>query len=307
MEISWIRDVLDRHHVQHVALSEPMARHTTWRIGGPADVFVSPESTEEVQGAIRAAREAGIPVTVIGRGSNSLVLDGGIRGMVLHLHDRFAALRVEENRVAAQAGRSFVSAAALSVKNGLTGLEFASGIPGTVGGAVMMNAGAHGGEVKDVLAWADVVDDEGNVHRMSNEDLTFSYRTSWLKHHGGVVVEAAFDLEFGDREASLTKMREWSQRRSSTQPLSLPNCGSVFRNPPGTHAAKLIESAGLKGMKCGGAQVSDKHANFIVNLGGAKAADVLWLIQQVQTIIEDKYDIRLETEVRVMGEPASGR
>ncbi|CAM3831561.1 UDP-N-acetylmuramate dehydrogenase [Alicyclobacillus pomorum] len=299
--------VLERYNIRDVLFDEPMSRHTTWRIGGPADIFVCPKSLEEVQSAILAARELGIPWTVIGRGSNVLVLDGGIRGMVIKMHDNFARVSVDGNTLTAQAGRSFVSAASIAIRHGLSGLEFATGIPGSVGGAVMMNAGAHGGEVKDVLLWADVVDSDGNVERLSNEDLKFSYRYSVLKDHPKLVVEAAFGLRAGDSEAMMRTVKEWSQRRNRTQPLSLPNCGSVFRNPEGTHAGFLIESAGLKGLRRGNAQISEKHANFIVNLGGAKAEDVLWLMRHVQETIQDRFSIHLETEVRLMGEPASGR
>lgn len=291
----------------HVKPNEPMALHTTWRIGGIADLLVSPRSVAELQRTVQLVSVHGVPVTVIGRGSNTLVQDGGIRGLVIHLHDGLGAVRVDGNQLITQAGRSFVSAAAISVKHGLTGLEFASGIPGTVGGAVMMNAGAHGGEVKDLLAYADVMDLDGRLQRMTNACLQFGYRSSWLKEHPGIVVEAAFDLAPGNRDDSLQRMRVWSQRRSSTQPLSLPNCGSVFRNPEGQHAARLIEEAGLKGLRKGNAQVSEKHANFIVNLGGALAVDVLWLMHYVQETVQAHFGVALETEVRVVGEPTSGR
>lgn len=291
----------------YVKQNEPLACHTTWRIGGVADLFISPHSVAELERALRLVHGYGVPVTVLGRGSNTLVLDGGVRGLVVQLHDGLAEIRVEGNQLIAQAGRSFVSAAAISVKHGLTGLEFASGIPGTVGGAVMMNAGAHGGEVRDALTYAHIMDLDGHVHCLTNAQLQFGYRTSWLKEHSGIVVDAAFDLAPGQRDESLQRMRLWSLRRSTTQPLSLPNCGSVFRNPEGTHAARLIEEVGLKGMRRGNAQISDKHANFIVNLGGALAVDVLWLMHHVQETVQAQCNIALETEVRVVGEPASGR
>ncbi|GMA49167.1 UDP-N-acetylenolpyruvoylglucosamine reductase [Alicyclobacillus contaminans] len=298
---------LERFGVQDVRLNEPMSRHTTWRIGGPADIFVCPKSVSEVRGALLAARELEVSWTVIGRGSNLLVQDGGIRGMVIKMGDNLAKVDVDGETLTAEAGRSFVSAANLAIRHGLSGLEFATGIPGSVGGAVMMNAGAHGGEVKDVLLYADVMDDEGRMERLSNADLRFAYRYSVLKDHPRLVLKAAFGLRPGDVEAMTRTVRGWSQRRSQTQPLSWPNCGSVFRNPPGTHAGFLIESAGLKGLRRGNAQISEKHANFIVNLGSAKAEDVLWLMRHVQETIQEKYGIHLETEVRLMGEPASGR
>jgi UDP-N-acetylmuramate dehydrogenase len=302
-----VLDVLGRYNIQDVRFQEPMSRHTTWRIGGPADIFVCPKSVEEVRGAVLAAAELGLPWTVIGRGSNLLVHDGGIRGIVIKMHDNFAHASIDNHVLVAESGRSFVSAAHMAIRHNLGGLEFATGIPGSVGGAVMMNAGAHGGEVKDVLLWADVLDGAGNIHRLSNADLKFSYRYSILKDHPQIVLRAAFQLHPANGEELLAKVKEWSLRRARTQPLSMPNCGSVFRNPPGAHAGALIEAAGLKGLRKGDAQISDKHANFIVNLGNAKAEDVLWLMRHVQETIRAKFQIQLETEVRLVGEPASGR
>lgn len=307
MDADRVRTQLLSMNVEDVRQNESMAHHTTWRIGGPADILVSPKCLDDLRAVMRCAKQWNLPMTFVGRGSNMLVQDGGIRGIVILMHDGFSDIRVDGHRLIAQAGRSFVSVAAISVKNGLTGLEFASGIPGSVGGAVMMNAGAHGGEVKDVLVYADVMDADGEVQRLTNADLKFSYRYSVLKDNPMLVVEAAFDLVPGEVIKSQEQMRQWSQRRSSTQPLSMPNCGSVFRNPEGTHAARLIEEAGLKGMRHGGAQVSEKHANFIVNLGGASASDVLWLIHHVQETVKAQFGIALETEVRVVGELASGR
>ncbi|EPZ51509.1 UDP-N-acetylmuramate dehydrogenase [Alicyclobacillus acidoterrestris] len=299
--------IFSAYGVKDVRLNEPMANHTTWRIGGPADVLVVPTTEGELQGAVRAAKELEMPVTVVGRGSNVLVLDGGIRGVVVKLHDGFGQIDVEGTSIVAMAGRSYVSAANIAVRHGLEGLEFATGIPGTVGGAVMMNAGAYGRETREVLAWADVMDFNGDIRRYSNADLKFGYRYSILKDHPGIVVRARFDLVEGDRDVLMAKVKQWSARRVESQPLSWPNCGSVFRNPEGDHAGHLIEKAGLKGLRRGGAQISEKHANFIINCGGAKAEDVLWLIRHAQTTIREQFGIDLETEVRVLGEPASGR
>lgn len=293
--------------VTHVKQNEPLALHTTWRIGGPADVLVSPSSLAELRQAMWVAGALGLPWTVIGRGSNLLVQDGGIRGLVIQLGATFGEIQVEGEQLVSLAGRSSVSAANIAVRNQLEGLEFATGIPGTIGGIVMMNAGAHGGQVSDVLAWADVMDERGEVVRLQRADLNFGYRYSVLKDHPRVVVAAAFNLRRGDGPALAAQVKMWSLRRATTQPLSLPSCGSVFRNPSGTHAGHLIESAGLKGLRRGGAQISDKHANFIVNLGGARAEDVLWLIHHAQETVQKKYGIELETEVRVVGEPSSGR
>lgn len=295
------------HGVTHMMYDEPLALHTTWRIGGPADVLVIPDSLDELKAAVWAANQLGMPWTVIGRGSNLLVQDGGIRGLVVKLADRFGEVKIENGELTALAGRSAVSAANIAIRNNLEGLEFATGIPGTVGGVVMMNAGAHGGQVSDVVAWADVMDPTGEVRRLRHLDLHFRYRYSILKDEPGIVVAACFALRPGNGPELAAKVKQWSLRRAGTQPLSLPSCGSVFRNPEGTHAGKLIESAGLKGLQRGSAQISAKHANFIVNLGGAKATDVLWLINHAQETVQRIYGIELETEVRVIGEAASGR
>ncbi|RIV28215.1 UDP-N-acetylmuramate dehydrogenase [Alicyclobacillaceae bacterium I2511] len=294
--------VLAEYGVQGVQANEPMARHTTWRIGGPSDLFFRPTSVIELQNVLRAAMRLEIPVIVMGRGSNLLVLDGGIRGLVIQLHDTFAQWTLTEGCLITQSGRSLVSVANIAIREGMAGLEFATGIPGSVGGAVMMNAGAHGGEVKDVLLWADVLEFDGTLHRMTPEELQFDYRSSVLKDHPAVVASVAFALHPGNSQEMTARVRQWAQRRSATQPLSQPNCGSVFRNPPGAHAAALIEQAGLKGLIYGGAQISEKHSNFIVNLGTATAKDVLWLMRYAQKTVHDRFDIQLETEVRIIGE-----
>ncbi len=291
--------------IQNVRLNEPLANHTTWRIGGPADVFILPTTVEEVCSALAVATSLGLPWTVIGRGSNLLVLDGGVRGVVLKMHDQFADVTLDENSLTALSGRSYVSAAGIAVKHGLRGLEFATGIPGTVGGAVMMNAGAHGGQTSHVLEWADVVDGSGQTERLTNQTLKFSYRYSILKDNPKIVVRAKFRLQPGDETELTLQIKEWAKRRVKSQPLSMPSCGSVFRNPENSYAAQLIEESGLKGLMQGGAQISEKHANFIVNRHHATAEDVRFLIWHVQEVIAKRYGIQLETEVRVIGEPTS--
>lgn len=293
--------------VRDVKFDEPMAKHTTWRIGGPADVFVKPTDVAELQAVVKAARDLELPVTVIGRGSNALVLDGGIRGVVVKLHDDFSAIQVDGLSMLAMAGRSYVSAAAIAIRHGLAGLEFATGIPGSVGGAVMMNAGAYGRETREVVEWADVMNMDGEISRLTSADLKFGYRYSILKDEPGIVIQAKFLLVPGDKDALSATVKSWSKRRVESQPLSWPNCGSVFRNPDGNHAGQLIENAGLKGVRHGGAQISEKHGNFIINCNGAIAEDVLWLIRHAQNTVRLAYGIELETEVRVLGESASGR
>lgn len=307
MNTELVTSVFHSHGVPEIKFHEPLSKYTTWRIGGPAELYVSPSNVMELQGSIRAAKELGIPWLVLGRGSNTLVQDGGYKGLVIRLAENLARIDVAGERVTAEGGRSFVSAANIAIKHNLAGLEFATGIPGSVGGAVMMNAGAHGAEVRDVLEWADVVDGDGTVIRMTNRDLCFGYRYSTLKDNPMIVISACFLLQPGNGEELAAKVKMWSQRRAQTQPLSLPSCGSVFRNPPGTHAGQLIEAAGLKGLRKGDAQISDKHANFIVNLGKAKAEDVLWLMHHVEDTVREKFGVELETEVRILGVPALRR
>ncbi|UOF89157.1 UDP-N-acetylmuramate dehydrogenase [Fodinisporobacter ferrooxydans] len=298
-----IPQLLEACDVGEVFYQEPLARHTTWRIGGPADVLVIPKTITHIRQIMRIVNAHRIPVFFLGRGSNLLVRDGGIRGVVVKLSDTLTHISIEPgHQLLVEAGRSFVSAANFAIRNGLSGLEFATGIPGAVGGAVMMNAGAHGGEVKDVLVSADVIDEAGQIRTMTNRDFQFAYRYSCLKDHPLPVVRALFQLRPGDAEEMKQRVKQWSKKRQSSQPLSMPNCGSVFRNPEGTYAGKLIEDSGLKGTCIGTAQISELHANFIVNRGGAKASDVIRLIELVQATILRNYGITLIPEVRIVGE-----
>ncbi|PWI57702.1 UDP-N-acetylmuramate dehydrogenase [Sulfoacidibacillus thermotolerans] len=290
-----------------ILYDEPLAKHTTWRIGGPADVLLIPRTIDEVRAVVLAAKAHDLPLFVLGRGSNLLVKDGGMRGAVLKLGDEFAAIAVSDRTLSALAGRSIVSAAHIAIRHGLSGLEFATGIPGTVGGAVTMNAGAHGGEIKDVLKQATVITSDGTITELSADDLGFRYRHSIVPEQRLTVVQAEFALQPGDTKQLQEKVRAWSKRRQLTQPLSLPSCGSVFRNPPGHYAARLIEEAGLKGLRHGNAMISEVHANFIVNVGQASAADVLWLIRHAQETVQQRFGMTLEPEVRIVGEDETRR
>ncbi len=281
--------------------NEPMSRHTTFRVGGPADALFFPASVDELRAAMAAAKVAGIPVSLIGNGSNLIVRDGGIRGLVIAMGDPFSEVRVEGACARAQAGARLSSVAAAAQRAGLAGLEFAGGIPGTLGGGCAMNAGAYGGELKDVLAWADVLLD-GDVRRLDRDGMEMGYRTSLPLRRGGVVLEAAFVLAPDDPEAIQARMRDLATRRREKQPLNLPSAGSTFKRPEGHFAGALIEGCGLKGCAVGGAQVSEKHAGFIVNIGGATAADILELIAHVQAVVRAETGVDLETEVRVLGE-----
>ena len=279
----------------------PMSRYTTFRVGGPADALFLPASVEELQEALAAAKAQGIPVCLIGNGSNLIVRDGGIRGLVIALGEPFSELRVEGAQVWAQAGARLSAVAAAAQRAGLAGLEFASGIPGTLGGGCAMNAGAYGGELKDVLVWADVLLD-GELHRLSRDEMEMGYRSTMPLRRGAIVVAACFELRRDDPEAIQERMRDLANRRREKQPLNLPSAGSTFKRPEGHFAGALIEQCGLKGCTIGGAQVSQKHAGFIVNVGEATAADILNLIEHVQRVVRAQTGVHLETEVRVLGE-----
>lgn len=297
----WIEE-LRSENVGDILVDESLAPHTTWKIGGPADVMIVPAGRRELAAAVATLHRYGIEWTPIGRGSNLLVSDRGIRGVVIKLGDAFDYVRFDGNEVVAGGAYSFIKLSVMTGKEGLTGLEFAGGIPGTVGGAVYMNAGAHGSDVSRILKTAEVVLDNGELAVWSHEDFRFGYRYSALHGRKAIVTEAVFELAPGDRREIAAAMAAYKDRRKRTQPLHLPCAGSVFRNPDGHHAAKLIEEAGLKGLRVGGAEVSTLHANFIVNTGNATAEDVLTLIKRIQQIVEQRTGIRLVPEVLEVGE-----
>ena len=281
--------------------NEPMWKHTTFRVGGPADVVFLPESAEQVVQGLAAASEAGVPSLVIGNGSNLLVRDGGIRGLVIILGEGMAAIARVDNVVTAWAGASLARVSAYAQASGLSGLEFASGIPGTLGGGCAMNAGAYGGQLSDVLIDAEVLLN-GDIRTLTVDEMQMGYRTTLPLREGGVVLSARFKLRPDDPGAILARMKDLNARRRDKQPLSFPSAGSVFKRPEGYFAGALIEQAGLKGRSVGGAQVSEKHAGFIVNTGGATAKDVTDLIELVQREVMARSGVRLETEVRILGE-----
>jgi UDP-N-acetylmuramate dehydrogenase len=285
-----------------ILFDEPMRHHTSFRIGGPADVLVMPGSVADLRGAIRLARRHGVPLTLTGNGSNLLVRDGGLRGIVIKLGECFDRIEVDEDRMWAQSGALLKDVSLAAAAHSLTGLEFAIGIPGTLGGAVIMNAGAYGGEMKDVVTQVTALDNEGDLHEMGPEELQFAYRRSALQPLGWTVAEVRMQLQPGDRAAIEAKMADLTFQRESKQPLSFPSAGSVFKRPPGKYVGPMVEELGLKGYRIGDAQVSEKHAGFIINRGSATARDVLALIQHVRERVQAAYDVWLETEVRVIGE-----
>ncbi|MDD7412651.1 MAG: UDP-N-acetylmuramate dehydrogenase [bacterium] len=280
--------------------NEPLARHTTFRVGGPADVLFLPESAQELQQAMELAREAGEDCLVIGNGSNLLVRDGGVRGLVIKLAGPMSGVSVEGTAIRAQAGASLSQVSRAALQASLTGLEFASGIPGSLGGALAMNAGAYGGELSQVVREAMVLMD-GRVQTLSREELAMGYRTTRVLREGGIVLSAVLDLKEGDAPQIAATMDDLNRRRREKQPLSFPSAGSTFKRPEGYFAGALIEQAGLKGYAIGGAQVSEKHAGFLINRGGATASDLLRLIEYVQERVYAQSGVRLETEVRICG------
>ncbi len=281
---------------------EPLKRYTAWKIGGPADALLEPESADELIRAVQKAREHDIPVTVLGGGTNVLVRDGGIRGLTIRLAKSLRRVEVEGERVTAEAGVLYPVLANTTAGSGLEGLEFATGIPGTVGGAVYMNAGAYDGETKEVLEWADVYRD-GGVVRMSNDDLELSYRRSILHDHPDwVVLRAGYALSPGDPEELKSRIKEFRAQRMNGSP-NRPSCGSTFKRPPGDFPGRVIEAAGLKGTRVGQIEVSPVHANYFVNLGGGTAREALELMALVREKVRERLGVELEPEVRVIGEP----
>ncbi len=283
-------------------LNEPMSKHTTFRIGGPADYLVLPASAREVSAVLIVAREYGMPVTILGNGSNVLVLDKGIRGLVLKFGATMGRISHIGATVKAGAGASLGDVSRYAAAHGLTGLEFAVGIPGSIGGAVFMNAGAYDGEIGCFVAAVTAVCPDGKLKRLSHDDIRFGYRDSVFQHNGCIICEVELALAAGDDAAIGRKMSDYTTRREAKQPIEMPSAGSTFKRPPGHFAGTLIEQAGLKGFKIGGAQVSVKHAGFIVNAGGATAADVLNLIKEVQRQVHERFGVRLQPEVRIFGE-----
>lgn len=281
---------------------EPMSKHTTFRIGGPADYYLCPHSTRELRQAIAICKEENLPYFILGNGSNLLVSDRGYRGVVIRLLKNYSEIQTEGTLITARSGALLSKIAAEALEEGLQGMEFASGIPGTLGGAVVMNAGAYGGEMKDIIREVKVLDEQGDVKVLTKEELKMGYRTSIIKEKGYIVLSAVLELTKGDRKEIREKMEDLKERRVSRQPLDLPSAGSTFKRPEGYFAGKLIMDAGLRGFCVGGAQVSEKHCGFVVNKGNATAQDVRTLIQEVQKRVKEQFGVELETEVKFLGE-----
>jgi UDP-N-acetylmuramate dehydrogenase len=293
-----LQDVM---HEDNIKRDELLRDHLYTKLGGKADFFLTPTTYEEVQNIVKLSNEVDVPFTLLGNGSNLIVKDGGIRGIVLHLVN-FKDIKANDQLIVAQSGAAIIDVSRRALAEKLSGLEFACGIPGTVGGALFMNAGAYGGEISDVLDYCHVVDREGNLVKRTAAELELDYRHSNISENGDIVLEATFSLKPGNYEEIKDVMDDLTFKRESKQPLEYPSCGSVFKRPPGYFAGKLIQDSELQGTNFGGAEVSTKHAGFIVNKDNATAKDYISLIEHVQKTVKEKFDVELEREVRIIGD-----
>ena len=302
MDLNFYNRMMDIIDEKRIYTDEPMKKHTTFRVGGNADFFVIPKTVEEVKQTIMLCVEQDMPYYILGNGSNLLVGDKGYRGVVIQIYKEMNNIFVDGQKIKVQAGALLSKIGSVALEAGLTGFEFAAGIPGTMGGAVVMNAGAYGGEMKDVLEEVTVLTKEGEVLTLSKEQLDMGYRTSVVAKKDYIVLKATIALELGDRDAIKARMDELKVQRTTKQPLEFPSAGSTFKRPEGYFAGKLIQDAGLRGFKVGGAQVSEKHCGFVINKGDATAADIVELMKQVSERVKEKFGVELEPEVKRLGE-----
>lgn len=298
---SFIRSVIDVAGSENVNIDEQMKNHTSFKVGGPADVLVYPSNYEMVKDLINICKENKVDYFILGNGSNLIVRDGGIRGVVIKL-GHLNRIVVDGNLVSAQCGAKLYGVADQALKNSLTGLEFASGIPGSIGGATAMNAGAYDGEMSKIIESAIVIDDEGNIRELSKAELEFGYRISAILKYGYIVLETRTRLAYGDKTLIKARIDELAERRRSKQPLEYASAGSTFKRPEGYFASKLIQDSRLKGASVGDAEVSEKHSGFIINKGSATAKDILNLIEVVKARVYEEFKVELHTEVRIIGE-----
>lgn len=302
MNLEFYNQLIKIINEERVLTEEPLNQHTTFRVGGPADYFVMPNKIEEVKAVVDLCQGANMPYYVLGNGSNLLVSDKGYRGVIIQIYKEMNDIQVVGDCIRAQAGALLSKIGNVALEARLAGFEFAAGIPGTVGGAVVMNAGAYGGEMKDILASATVLTPDGEVIKLTNEELELGYRTSIILKKAYIVLEAVYQLKPGDQETIRAKMDELKVQRVTKQPLEYPSAGSTFKRPEGYFAGKLIQDAGLRGFQVGGAQVSEKHCGFVINKDHATAADIVALMNQVSEKVMQEFGVRLEPEVKRLGE-----
>lgn len=297
-----IDEIKYRISSERVLVDEPMSKHTTFRIGGNADVFVSISNETELVELIAYLKEEQVPYYIIGNGSNLLVSDKGFNGVIIEIGSNYKDIRVRDNQIIARAGALLSAVSHVALENNLAGMEFASGIPGTVGGAIIMNAGAYGGEMKQVASQIKAIMPDGTIKLLSNEDMKFEYRNSRAKKEGFIILQVTYQLTEGDREVIDGIMRDLNMKRRDKQPLEYPSAGSTFKRPEGYFAGKLISDAGLKGFSIGGAQVSEKHAGFLINKDNATSADMYKLIMEVRDRVKESTGVELEPEVIFLGD-----
>lgn len=299
---SFYQQICERLGTEHVLTGEPMSRHTTFRAGGKADYYLTPADTDGLRAAVLLCRESGMPYYILGNGSDLLVGDYGYHGAMISTESCCSGCGAKDGVITAGSGVLLSQIARLAAEQALTGFEFASGIPGTLGGALVMNAGAYGGEMKDVVKSVLVMDAEGREKRIAARDMEFGYRKSCIAPNGYIALEASIELAPGRVSEIQARMGELAAKRRDKQPLEYPSAGSTFKRPEGHFAGKLIEDAGLKGASVGGAQVSTKHSGFVINTGGATAADILGLCRLVQAEVKRQFGVELELEVKMIGD-----
>lgn len=294
--------IFENGNYGEVRFSEEMKNHTTFEIGGPCDVMIIPENKEQVLNTLKTIKEHDFSYMVIGNGSNLLVSDKGLRMAIIKLGEAFSQIKIEGEKVYAQAGAELAEVAKASIEEGLAGMEYVSGIPGNIGGAITMNAGAYGGEMKDIVETVTCLGQDLEIRTYTNEDMHFSYRHSRVQEENLIVLEVELALEKGNQEEIDELYHSLTQRREEKQPLEYASAGSTFKRPEGYYAGKLIDDAGLRGYKHNNAMVSEKHCGFVINTGGAACDDVLYVIRHIQKEIYDKYRVKLQTEVKILGE-----
>lgn len=295
-------DILNIVGKENIMMDEPMKKHVSFRVGGPADILVRPINEEQLKEILLYIKNEEIPYLIIGNGSNLLVRDGGIRGVVVELSDNFSDFKIDGNKIEIKAGALLSRIGNAALRAELKGFEFASGIPGTFGGALAMNAGAYGGEIKDIVKTVKVMDKDGNILELSNEEMHFGYRRSTIVEKGYVALSAVVELEKGNYDDIKATMDDLRDRRTSKQPLNFASAGSTFKRPEGYFAGKLIQDSGLKGLSIGDAQVSEKHSGFVINRGNATAKELLDLMFAVKSTVNAKFGVMLEEEVKIVGE-----
>lgn len=297
-----VKELFKDKNVGEVLFDEPMKNHTSFKIGGPADVIIIPNNENEVIEAVTLLRENNIDLFIMGNGTNLLVKDGGLRGAVIKINEGLNKVQIGDNKIYCEAGALLTAVSKGVARESLTGMEFANGIPGTIGGAATMNAGAYGGEMKDIITKVRAIDKDNNIIEYSNSEMNFRYRGSRVTDEDLIVLSVELELELGDPEKIDEIMRDLTYKRTSKQPLELPSGGSTFKRPEGYFAGKLIEDSGLRGIRHGGAQISEKHCGFVVNVENATCKNVLELIQMVQKTVRDNFSVELETEIKLIGE-----